>query len=755
VAAGAATKQYTAIFAIGAKLLGSFRGVMNAASARLAKLHKQTLAFGKSILKLTGVIGLFGTAIAGLGIGEVLRSIFRGATDQAKEARQRVNATIAAFMALRDIKAKGGYDQGKRELDIIYKQNEMLGKQGVLHTDIYNEMTKQLALGGVPPRQIKAMMGPLGDLLVKYRGVNATEEEGAELAMKAVKAIHGKTKGMMAFGMYLDANKLNSAGKKVQKTYQEIFEEILKLSSAEGTAGFNIARAADPEGKIQILQNRLQDMREEIGNKILPVQAKMAEAWLAILTPENTKLLSDAVEWLFKQLTRLVEYLKNDLLPYLKSDEGRAKLKQIGDTFIWIAQNLKPILITLGAIYVAMSALSVIGIIANPISLIIIAVLALVAAIVLMVTYWNEFKTGIWLVWKAATRIPIIGGFIESMGQQLAFVRDTIALVWDLIVSNKDKIISIFKTMGKIVIDWLLQPFKDIHSAYDKLVNAWKNRPKWLGGSGGAAAAGAAANAAAAPTAAAQAASAQIPLTPEGLKAVQGERADIVADLMRPELRNLVSATLATEAQGAEDQKNVLESLVNRGVNAKAAGTYKGVEDMIKSGFYGPYNRGETAAVMAKGLSDARSQQVAGMIQEIGAGRNALGGLSDQGMINEIHGAIKEQHGEDYYGLLKGSDTQSAAYKYSRPFAEGGIVTRPTLATLGERGPEAVLPLRGGIGLGTTVHFSPSITINGNASESEQASLEAKLRNVAREFIENFKRAQYQERRLSYESGYG
>jgi hypothetical protein len=279
---------------------------------------------------------------------------------------------------------------------------------------------------------------------------------------------------------------------------------------------------------------------------------------------------------------------------------------------------------------------------------------------------------------------------------------------------------------------------------------------------GGAGAAGAAAGAAA-PTAAAQKAAAQMPLSPEGLKAVQAERADIVEEMKRPEMRNLISATLATEASGVEDQKNVLEGLTNRLVAQKRAGTYKGVEAAIKSGFYGPYNRGETQAVMQKGLSDVRSQQVGSMIDELGKGRNALGGLTDQGMINEIKGAIKEQHGEDFYGLQGiAGEKETAAYKYSRAYKgavpgmqDGGIVTKPLLAQLGERGPEAVIPLarRGGAGA-THVNFTPNITINGNATDADQRALVTRLRSLARTFVDDFKNAQAHERRLSYDGGY-
>jgi hypothetical protein len=103
----------------------------------------------------------------------------------------------------------------------------------------------------------------------------------------------------------------------------------------------------------------------------------------------------------------------------------------------------------------------------------------------------------------------------------------------------------------------------------------------------------------------------------------------------------------------------------------------------------------------------------------------------------------------------------------------GGIVNRMTTATLGEHGPEAVVPLSGGrraaglldyanraLGMGaaagpTAVSFAPVITINGNATETEQRAMDSRLRDLASDFIAQFKAAQHQERRLSYEGGYG
>jgi hypothetical protein len=56
-------------------------------------------------------------------------------------------------------------------------------------------------------------------------------------------------------------------------------------------------------------------------------------------------------------------------------------------------------------------------------------------------------------------------------------------------------------------------------------------------------------------------------------------------------------------------------------------------------------------------------------------------------------------------------------------------------------------------GAGDTVHFSPSVTINGGADDSVVNRLEIKLRDISRNFVKQFKQAQHDERRLSYEAG--
>lgn len=61
---------------------------------------------------------------------------------------------------------------------------------------------------------------------------------------------------------------------------------------------------------------------------------------------------------------------------------------------------------------------------------------------------------------------------------------------------------------------------------------------------------------------------------------------------------------------------------------------------------------------------------------------------------------------------------------------EGGIVTRPTIAMVGERGPEAVVPLGRGGGYGSTIYANPSYHISASISNDiDIRSLAERLNN--------------------------
>ena len=368
----------------------------------------------------------------------------------------------------------------------------------------------------------------------------------------------------------------------------------------------------------------------------------------------------------------------------------------IGNNAKWLVPTIVTLAVALGGLLIALEVAAAIAAIANPVGLIITGIALLAAGIVIVYQNWDKLKE----MFPQTTAIieQFIAGFKASFMLGFDFViaiwKTLVALftgdfsgvgeawtkVWnDAVVLFQwwsDTIVAIAKWLWQwLVGQWNLtvEQYKEAWGkACEFFTDAWKKFTKWItdfkvpawlqkiaggagslitgaghlvgeayrgitGGGGGGGGGGGAGATAAAVAGGPSPAMANVALPPEAAAKVAAERSEMIADLMRPEMRNLVSATLSTEEGSAFGQKNVLEAMVNRAVEYKRLGQYHGMEAMIKGGFYGPYNRGETSAVMAKGLSDARSQQVAGIIQEMSS-RNVLRGMTDQGMVNEIKG---------------------------------------------------------------------------------------------------------------------
>jgi hypothetical protein len=113
----------------------------------------------------------------------------------------------------------------------------------------------------------------------------------------------------------------------------------------------------------------------------------------------------------------------------------------------------------------------------------------------------------------------------------------------------------------------------------------------------------------------------------------------------------------------------------------------------------------DTAIQKAERLAEVLAFNVA-TPKEFGGGTGNVPGMSDLQVALQNSGFV-------------GSTTTNANQPGQRPtpelaMANGGIVTRPTVALIGEAGPEAVIPLSGSRGMGDTYN----ITVNGGISNS-------------------------------------
>jgi hypothetical protein len=143
-----------------------------------------------------------------------------------------------------------------------------------------------------------------------------------------------------------------------------------------------------------------------------------------------------------------------------------------------------------------------------------------------------------------------------------------------------------------------------------------------------------------------QAAAAVLRMAP-GDGAIAGERARVMQQLQDPATRDLAAWMIGHEMGGREGRTDVLESLVYRAVV-----TGKHPYRLLTEGFYGPINRFRKKYGRLPKADDWALQDLDYAAEQVGAGRNVLGGRTDQGMPHEVRREGRILRGGEAYGWM-------------------------------------------------------------------------------------------------------
>ena len=806
--AAEARREYVAIFAIGGKLLGSFKGAMGMAQARLRALHTRVRASSAAMVsgfkRVAGAVKMLTASFAALGAvfatflaANIIGKIFGQATDQAKEANERTRSLIGSFMRVKQMSARG-LPFTEKIIRQLKAQNQELEKSGVLSSDIYDNFTVSLAALGFSPKRIADSNALLGDMLVRWKGIYATEEDSKDMMENLRKVIQAPKPQMKAFmKMFPEVGPDEIDRFKNAQTREERLKVILDIGKAY--KGMNEqALATEPGAKMQQFQNLLRSMAEDIGQEVLPAQDKMAEAWTRLL-PKIKPILNLISRGFLRGMEMLGDFVESTLIPLFeqfmafmrgpfaesfgkvwpkfqemlgkigaafakmlsgftgqkKFDFGQLLLTtmdKLGAAFKWVGDNadwLVPLVTKLTIAWIALNAVLTITntlMLTNPVGWI---MLGIAAAILMAANWklvvkwlraaWDKLKEAVpllkWIndAWDRLKAVPIIGDIMTALEDlykwllkffinPLGAIKDAWdGLVW-LFNNSLAAISDTFSTIKKYILEFIEDPIKAIY-------NRWKEFRALIGlpikvgdfeGGGGTFGGVGAGSSWGAPTAGA----------PTGFPTAAGAAAAIGG----------AAGPLAAAAGGA--------------MNAA------GAMPVTVASYGGPTEPGQTVGAYNNRLGPG----------DVAISPNLYPILGKPGPNNYVMLDGKRYHVADASFYTPGNPTSNMveiwgygnqikrAGMVAKAFADGGIATRPTLATIAEQGPEAVLPLSrlGSVGgaTTTTVTFAPNITINGNASEAEQRAMDSRLRDLSRDFISEFKRAQQQERRLSYESGY-
>ena len=280
---------------------------------QLEKAGNQIKAFGnkvKSGMKTVAKWGAIG--FSALTAGAVLFA--KQSIDAAKD-QVRIEKLLETTM-------KRTSNASKEQIQAIKDEASALQNVGIVGDEVALAGANQLAVYGLKSDQIKKLMPNLNDMIAKEKGLNGTQEDAVAMADVIGKAMNGKTKGLLKYGVSLTA-----AEEKLFKTMkQEQRMEFISKKLNESIGGTNKALRETDEGKIVAAKNAWGDMKEEVGKKLLPYLGKFAE-WFETKIP--------AIQNFILGIADKIQELVTKAEPYIT---------QINDMFGKIFEKVKPAL---------------------------------------------------------------------------------------------------------------------------------------------------------------------------------------------------------------------------------------------------------------------------------------------------------------------------------------------------------------------------------------------------------------------------
>ena len=331
--------------------------------ASLLRTTRESNRMSQSVRRTASGMASFGKLVkkAALGVGAYMsvNAIKNYGNESVEAAKKQIDAETkleAVLKNVRSLQEEGprAYKKAKFELLGVASQ---LQKIGVIGDEVTLAGFQQLAGYQMSQKEIGVLSGGMADLLAKSKGLSATQEDAVTIATQIGKAYNGQVGGLEKIGVqFSKAQKLAlKTGSATERA--AIVAEALKHS----VGGVNQALAKTDQGKIQKMTMAYGDMKEEVGKKILPLQAKFAN-WFFKNMPQIQEVLLKTVDKATYGAEKLGENVLK-LIPYISKAskfavEGYDKISKSID---WVRQNsdwLIPSIAGLSAAFVGLKVIT-------------------------------------------------------------------------------------------------------------------------------------------------------------------------------------------------------------------------------------------------------------------------------------------------------------------------------------------------------------------------------------------------------------
>lgn len=376
---------------------------------------------------------------------------------------------------------KQRFNSTEQGIQSIKNYASELQNLGVVGDEVQLSGAQQLATFLQTEDALKTLMPAMADLAVQQNGVNVTSENMVSIGNMMGKAMQGQTSALTRVGI----------------TMTEAQEQVMKFGTEEERASMlaeiitdnvghmNEVMAQTDAGKIQQAKNAMGDLKEEIGARLIPIQAVFYSNFANLCTLLGNTLCS-VIDTLNVAFTNLNTFMTEHetLVQVLAIAIGTLTTAFVAYN---IAQNASTIIIGL---YCAVTDLATLAttafstaltILTSPISLVIIAIGALIAIGVVLYKNWDEISKWAQETWQKIK--DSIVGFVEDTKQNVIQkweeVKNSVKQKWD---DLKNWALNIWQGIKQNVINPVLEAKQNVENKIEEMknniINKWNEAKK-------------------------------------------------------------------------------------------------------------------------------------------------------------------------------------------------------------------------------------------------------------------------------------
>ncbi len=270
------------------KTIGTVLSLKDKFSSTVNKTSKNTRKFKNQLNHTTNSVKAFKksatssfTAVAkkAIALGGAYMGI-RAGINLGKESAELAKQQIEAETKLQAV-LKNTPKMSEKAYKNLVKYTGAQQKVGVIGDEVQIAGLQQLATYQLQEKTLKKLIPGMNDLVAQQKGLNATQGDAVNVGNMVGKVMSGQLGALSRAGIIF-----SKAQGEILKygTEQEKAATLAKVLQ-QNVGGVNKELANQDIGKIQQAKNILADYKEELGNKILPLQAKFA-GWFVTKMPK-------------------------------------------------------------------------------------------------------------------------------------------------------------------------------------------------------------------------------------------------------------------------------------------------------------------------------------------------------------------------------------------------------------------------------------------------------------------------------------